>query len=168
MNATEAGQIVTIIRSAWPRDREQGWEAIWLLALRDLPAEPANTALERLMRRSTFQPSIAELHQAVADVLGLVPPATGDIVGEEWAEKRLNAERRNAWDNLPPAPHPSIARAVAAFGGVDDVMDDRVAWRRFWKAWRDETIAAAVEPEAIRRAHAAVFSAVVEPSALEA
>jgi len=147
MNADEVTEALTFIELSWPRDWPTDWEQAWRDPLLLLPAGPTQRALRDLQVHSTFPPSVADLHLAVAKVLGQIPPDPEGIAGEEWAKKARNA--MYAQREIPPAPHPAIRQAVSAFGGIEDVMDDRNAWRRFWKGYRAQCIAEAVEPQRI-------------------
>jgi len=156
MNADEVTQALTFIELSWPRDWPTDWEQAWRDPLLALPTEPTLQALKYLQVHSTFPPSVADLHLAVAKELGQIPPDPEGIAGEEWAKKARNAMYANR--DLPPAPHPAIRKAISAFGGIEDVMDDRNAWRRFWKGWRAERIEEAVQPQRINEAYAAMLN----------
>jgi len=155
MNPTEISEAVTFIELSWPRQWPDGWERIWIAALADLPAEPTWPALKALQECSTFPPSVADLHLAVAKELGQVPPDPEGIAGEEWAKKARNAMYANR--DLPPAPHPAIRQAISAFGGIEAVMDERDAWRRFWKGYRAERIEEAVRARRINEVYATML-----------
>lgn len=73
MTATQAGELVALVRAAFPRERvEQETYKLYARFLLDLEYQPARAAVTRLLCRSRFFPSIAELRAEVAEVaLGL-------------------------------------------------------------------------------------------------
>lgn len=153
MRADEATHILTIIEASWPRNWPNNWEAAWIPTLSALPFGPVEAAVFHLVNTSVHPPSVAELRVAVAAHQGAIAPDPTGVLGEEWAKRARDAMYANRWDNFPEAPHPLITEGVAAFGGVEAVMEDRPSWRKFWAAWRQERIAEAITDEAILQAH---------------
>lgn len=150
MTPDETAEALTFIELSWPRNWPADWERVWVEPLAALPYEATWEGLRRLQRTSVHPPSVAELHLAVATVLGLIPPDAEGIAGEEWAKVARDAIYSHR--DVPEAPHLAIAQGVSAFGGVEAVMDDRNGWRRFWKAYRAERIQWATEPLTIKTA----------------
>lgn len=139
MNELEFTHVMVTMVGAWSQPRPDGWEKIWAMELGDLPYEVTLRSMRRLVRQGgDFPPSIGQVRREVASVLGLIPPDPTGIEGEEWA--RLARDDLYRQQEPRPAPHPVVAAAVARFGGVEAVVDDRNAWRRFWGHYREEHI----------------------------
>jgi len=133
VNDDEIAEVLTAIEVAWPRDRPDGWQRLWAAQMRDIPSVEATPALELLIRTKSFPPSIAELREAVAEIMGALPPADGAVVGLAWAQARELEEMTHVGPTATTLP--SIQAAVSAFGGPGAVTGDQDGWERFWRRW---------------------------------
>jgi hypothetical protein len=130
VNAIEITELLTAIELAWPRNWPDGWERVWVPHVEDLPGPAAMAALSRMVRTHRHPPSVAELREAVARELDLLPPADGAARGYGYANDVVNAEYSH--NEIPEPPSGVIGEAVRAFGGADAVRDNQAAWNRFW------------------------------------
>src|SRR5690606_34795428 len=85
---------------------------VWSAALADLPTEETKLAVDRLVKASRFPPSIAEIRQAVAELVDPIPSAE-----DAYHEARMIAQRFSPYSKeTPPYSHPLIRRAVEIIG----------------------------------------------------
>jgi len=145
MERSEAGELLTLMASAWPRfEPSDDKVALWRELFDDVPFEVTKLALKKLMLTNTFPPSAAELRQAVVDITtpqrdhitaaeawGMVVRAIryhGSYQGSEGLKSLPPAVRRTAehigWRDLCLSEEPEILRAQFMR------MYDQVATRR--------------------------------------
>lgn len=134
MNDDEIAAFLTAMEVAWPRDRPHGWQRLWAAQMRDLPGRQAIPALDTLIRTKSFPPSIAEVREAIAREMGVLPAADGEALGLAWSEAWEFSEMTHG-DRPYPWNDKSIERAVRSFGGPAVVMGDREGWAAFWRRW---------------------------------
>lgn len=108
MTPTRAGELFRLLRAAYPAAKlTQDTAELWLTELRRLDDAIGTTAVQSLIARSTFWPSIAELNEQV------------QIARDQAARMRRDAERRDAdliYDQLPRIPLREIPAAVELLG----------------------------------------------------
>jgi len=117
MERSEAGQLLTLMASAWPRfEPSDDKVALWRELFDDVPFEVAKLALKKLMLTNTFPPSVAELRQAVMDIT--TPESERITAAEAWgmvshAIRDYGSYReREGLESLPP-----VVRKTAEYIG---------------------------------------------------
>jgi hypothetical protein len=105
MSPTGVALAVAVLRDAYPRaDFPDRTVALYASMLNDLDDAATMAAVRRLVRRSTFLPSVAEIRREVAEAqLGLPTP-------EEAAESVFR-------DGGPGSLHPRVRESLMAIGG---------------------------------------------------
>lgn len=112
MHEHEAYMILKIIEGAWDKRFGDDAAAVWARALADLPFEATQQAVLRLVRTRTFRPSIAEIRQAVLELVDQLPTAE-----EAWEEARRAARTFSPYHGiLHEWSHPLIERAARVVG----------------------------------------------------
>lgn len=149
MERSEAGQLLTLMASAWPRfEPSDDKVALWRELFDDVPFEVAKLALKKLMLTNTFPPSVAELRQAVMDIT--TPESERITAAEAWGMVTQAIQYFGSYqehDGLESLPPP--VRRTAEYIGWRDLclseepeilraqfmrMYDQVATRRREKA----------------------------------
>lgn len=105
--------LLKVIEGAWDKPFSDNAAAIWSRALADLPFEAAQQAVLRLVRTHTFRPSIAEIRQAVLELVDPLPTTE-----EAWEEARNAARTFSPYHGgvLHEWSHPLIEQAARVVG----------------------------------------------------
>lgn len=105
--------LLKVIEGAWDKPFSDNSAAIWSRALADLPFEAAQQAVLRLVRTHKFRPSIAEIRQAVLELVDPLPTTE-----EAWEEARNAARTFSPYHGgiLHEWSHPLIEQAARVVG----------------------------------------------------
>lgn len=105
--------LLKIIEGAWDKPFGDDAAAVWSRALADLPFEATQQAILMLVRTHKFRPSIAEIRQAVLELVDPLPTAE-----EAWEEARQAARTFSPYHGgiLHEWSHPLIERAARVVG----------------------------------------------------
>jgi hypothetical protein len=150
-------QALLVLEDAYPNGKKftETSTAVWVAALKDLPERSLRLAVQQLVSKQTFMPSIAEIrHAAMA--------ATSDL-GERNAEEAwgavLGAISRYGWSRQPQFEDPLVERALQCTIGWYDLctsnLEDGPSHRaRFIAAYEGlhrKTVEGRLLPDALRR-----------------
>lgn len=113
MTRSEAAKLLLIIEGAFPERFRSTDTAIdaWATLLGDIPYEIASQAAAAICRTSKFPPTIAEIREAVAEVMSPLPSAE-----EAYEAARRVARTYSPYDPAPTGLHPMVARALDIVG----------------------------------------------------
>jgi hypothetical protein len=112
MNRSEAAKLVALLQAAYPNfTTSEATASVYETLLRDLDADVAKAAIERLICTSRFMPTIAEIREMCVTVRhGTV--RTG---AEAWGDVGIAIRRFGSY-RAPKFDDPAVAQAVKCLG----------------------------------------------------
>jgi hypothetical protein len=150
----EARTLVAALKAAFPRQPvEEETVAVYVQMLRDLPTTDGQQAVEALLKRSRFFPTISEIREAVLDVwLPLPTPVQAWELVEEAGRIAMREGRPGEDDGLMRSALPPLVwRALRAVGGElgyrysENVNALRAQFLRVYAELRESAVAGGEE-----------------------
>lgn len=170
MTQAEATTLVGTLSTAYAVDLEETRLAVYVNALRDLPAADGAAAVHRLLKTSHWFPSVAEIRETVLDLRLPLPTAAEAWELVEETGRRALARPYNGRDSMQTGLPGIVARALKLSGGEygyrysENINALRAQFLRLYADLRDSAAAGGAEarqralkrPEPIRALPAGV------------